>query len=332
MVRCDGKELDLRASFYVTVHGENTVLRILDRTKNLVSLDELGFAPQMLRRYIDNVLEAASGILLVTGPTGSGKTTTLYSSLEYANDPAKKVITCEDPVEYIIPGIVQCSINEKVGPTFADTLRSIVRQDPDTIVLGEIRDHLSAQTAIESALTGHKVYSTLHTEDAVSAMLRLVEMKLEPYLVASTLSAVLAQRLVRRVCSQCQEEHQPDSRILRILGVRREDMHGYSFTRGRGCDNCHGSGYRGRLGVYELLIISDAMREALIAQAPTHELRRLALVTEGYVSLLEDGIGKAMKGETTFEEILDKVPRTSPPRRVAEILDAISDSSQSAGR
>ena len=185
---------------------------------------------------------------------------------------------------------------------------------------------------MQSALTGHRVYSTLHTEDAVSAMLRLVEMKLEPYLVASTLSAVLAQRLVRRICPECREECQPDGRILRILGIRREDVRGYTFARGRGCDNCHGSGYRGRLGIYELLTISDAMREALIAHAPTHELRRLATATEGYVSLLEDGISKAVKGETTFEEVLDKVPRTSPPRRVVEILDAISDSRQSPGR
>jgi type IV pilus assembly protein PilB len=332
VVLCDGKEIDLRASFYVTVHGENTVLRVLDRAKNLVGLDELGFAPRMLRRYVDNVLESASGILLITGPTGSGKTTTLYSSLDYVNNPEKKVITCEDPVEYVITGLSQCSVNEKVGPTFSDTLKAIVRQDPDVIVLGEIRDRMSAHTAIQSALTGHRVYSTFHTEDAVSALVRMVEMDLEPYLVASTLSAVLAQRLVRKICPKCREDCRPSSRELRLLGIAREDVASRSFKRGKGCEECHGTGYRGRLGIYELLILTDAIREAVIAHAPAHEMRGLAVATEGYVSLLEDGIGKVLLGETTFEEVLDKVPRTSPARRVPEILEAISENNHVVGR
>jgi type IV pilus assembly protein PilB len=322
-VLCDSKEVDLRASFYVTVHGENTVLRILDRTKNLLDLEDLGFAPRMLRRYVDDVLESSSGILLVTGPTGSGKTTTLYSSVAYVNEPTKKVITCEDPVEYVIDGISQCSVNEKVGPTFGDTLRAIVRQDPDIIVLGEIRDPTSAKTAVESALTGHKVFSTFHTEDAASAVLRLVEMKVEPYMVASTLSAILAQRLVRKICPDCREEYKPGARELRLVGVAREDIAGFRFMKGSGCDNCMGTGYHGRVGIYELLLLTDTMKEAVMSHAPTHELRNLAAKDAGYVSLLEDGIAKVLEDQTTFEEILDNAPRTVTPRRIPEIQNAI---------
>lgn len=322
-VLCDSKEVDLRASFYVTVHGENTVLRILDRTKNLLDLEDLGFAPNMLRRFVDDVLESSSGILMVTGPTGSGKTTTLYSSVKYVNKPTKKVITCEDPVEYVIDGISQCSVNEKTGPTFADTLKSIVRQDPDVIVLGEIRDPVSAKTAVESALTGHKVLSTFHTEDAASAVLRLVEMKVEPYLVASTLSAILAQRLVRRICPDCKEDYRPGARELRLIGVAREDITGLRLLKGRGCDNCMGTGYRGRVGIYELLLLTDTMKEAVMNQAPTHELRNLAAKNEGYVSLLEEGIAKVLQGMTTFEEVLDNAPRTVLPRRIPEIQNAV---------
>jgi type IV pilus assembly protein PilB len=322
-VLCDSTEVDLRASFYVTVHGENTVLRILDRTKNLLDLEDLGFAPGMLSRYMDNVLESSSGILMVTGPTGSGKTTTLYSSVKYVNQPTKKVITCEDPVEYVIDGISQCSVNEKVGPTFADTLKSIVRQDPDIIVLGEIRDPTSAKTAVESALTGHKVFSTFHTEDAASAVLRLVEMRVEPYLVASTLSAILAQRLVRRICPDCKDDYKPGARELRLVGVAREDITGFRFAKGKGCDKCMGTGYRGRVGIYELLLLTDAMKEAVMNHAPTHELRNLAVRTEGYVSLLEEGIAKVLQGMTTFEEILDNAPRTVLPRRIPEIQNVV---------
>ncbi|HWC78308.1 MAG TPA: ATPase, T2SS/T4P/T4SS family, partial [Blastocatellia bacterium] len=252
-VKTDKQEIDIRVSFYATVFGENVVLRILNKA-SLISLQELGFAPNILRMFSEDVLGAPSGITMITGPTGSGKTTTLYSSVDFCNDPTVKIITCEDPVEYVIDGISQCSINEKIGLTFHETLRSIVRQDPDIIVIGEIRDRFSADVAVESALTGHKVFATFHTEDSVGALIRLINMEIETSLIASTIGAVLAQRLVRKVCTNCRVEDLPDDRVLRRFGLTLDELKQFTLVRGKGCSNCNFTGYRGRVGLYELLV------------------------------------------------------------------------------
>ena len=246
-VRTEGREVDIRMSSYASAFGETIVMRLLDRNRGLVALHELGFEPRMLSLLRDIVLRTSSGLVLVTGPTGSGKTTTLYSFIDYINEPGVKTITCEDPVEYVLAGVTQCGVNEKSGPTFADSLRAIVRQDPDVIVVGEVRDPVTASMALEAALTGHKVFSTFHTEDAVGAVLRLMEMGAEPYLIASTLSCIVAQRLLRRVCPQCSRPAELRREDLRFLAVDRGDFAGQRLAMGRGCPHCNGSGYRGRL-------------------------------------------------------------------------------------
>jgi type IV pilus assembly protein PilB len=240
-VKTDKQEIDIRASFYATVFGENVVLRILNKA-SLISLQELGFAPNILRLYSEDVLAAPSGITLITGPTGSGKTTTLYSSIDFCNDPTVKIITCEDPVEYVIDGISQCSINEKIGLGFNETLKSIVRQDPDIIVIGEIRDRFSADIAVQSALTGHKVFATFHTEDSVGALVRLINMEIETSLIASTIGAILAQRLVRKVCAGCRTEYKPEDRVLRRFGLNRDELNKFRLWQGKGCSACNFTG------------------------------------------------------------------------------------------
>lgn len=248
-VKVAGREVDVRVSIYASMFGETLVLRILDRKHGLVPLHRLGFEDRILSMLRDVVLRSSSGLILVTGPTGCGKTTTLYSFIDYINDDTHKVITCEDPVEYVLEGVTQCSINEKTGPTFAASLRAILRQDPDTIVVGEIRDETTSALAVESALTGHKVFSTFHTEDAVGAVVRLTEMGIEPFLVASTLSCVIAQRLVRRLCAACRKPGTASRHDLRFLGLTRKAMNDVPVLDAAGCDACGGSGYTGRLGI-----------------------------------------------------------------------------------
>lgn len=321
-VKTDKQEIDIRVSFYATVFGENVVMRILNKA-SLISLEELGFAPNILRIYTEDVLAAPSGILLITGPTGSGKTTTLYSSIDHCNDPTVKIITCEDPVEYVIDGISQCSINEKIGLTFNETLRSIVRQDPDMIVIGEIRDKFSADVAVQSALTGHKVFATFHTEDSVGALVRLINMDIETSLIASTIGAVLAQRLVRKVCSNCSVEYKPEDRSLRRFGLARDELNKFTLFRGKGCSGCNFTGYRGRLGIYELLVPNGEVRDAILQKRTMQEIRQISLDTCDLCTMQEDGMVKALRGVTTLEEVLENAPRVFHRRPLDTVLKIV---------
>jgi type IV pilus assembly protein PilB len=241
--------------------------------------------------------------VLVTGPTGSGKTTTLYSALNTVNDVALKIITTEDPVEYDIEGIVQVPINEEIGVTYSACLRSILRQDPDVILVGEIRDADTARIAIEASLTGHLVFSTLHTNDAPSAIIRLIDIGVEPFLLAATVETIVAQRLVRRVCAACRLEYTPDEAVLRELAIREEDVRGKKFARGKGCEKCHGSGYSGRLALYEILVASDRLKQ-MILDGKSVDSIRLAAREEGMRTLRESGLLAIGDGETTVEEVL----------------------------
>jgi type IV pilus assembly protein PilB len=321
-VKTDSQEIDIRASFYATVFGENVVLRILNKA-SLISLEELGFAPNILRLYTEDVLSVPSGITLITGPTGSGKTTTLYSSIDFCNDPTVKIITCEDPVEYVIDGISQCSINEKIGLTFHETLKSIVRQDPDVIVIGEIRDKFSADVAVQSALTGHKVFATFHTEDSVGALIRLMNMEIETSLIASTIGAVLAQRLVRKVCINCRVHHSPEDRVLRRFALTREDIKRFTVWRGRGCASCNFTGYRGRIGLYELLVPNADIRDAILQKRTAQEIRQISLDSANLCTMQEDGMVKALRGETTLEEVLENAPRVFHRRPLDTVLNIV---------
>ena len=321
-VKSDNQEIDIRVSFYATVFGENVVLRILNKA-SLIGLEELGFAPNILRLYTDDVLYAPSGICLVTGPTGSGKTTTLYSSVDFCNDPSVKIITCEDPVEYVIDGISQCSINEKIGLTFNETLKSIVRQDPDVIVIGEIRDKFSADVAVESALTGHKVFATFHTEDSVGALVRLINMDIETSLIASTIGAVLAQRLVRKVCSNCRAQYTPEDRSLRRFGLTLEEISRFTLLKGRGCSACNFTGYRGRVGLYELLVPNGDIRDAILQKRTAQEIRQISLDSCNLCTMQEDGMVKALRGHTTLEEVLENAPRVFHRRPLDQVLEIV---------
>ena len=316
--------VDLRISIYVTVHGESAVMRLLRRDRRMVKLEDMGFSKTTFRHFVEDVLEPATGIVLVTGPTGSGKTSTLYTAVDHINDISKKIITCEDPVEYVIPGLMQCSIADRPGINFVDSLKTIVRQDPDVILIGEIRDTRSAEMAVQCALTGHKVFSTFHTEDSVGALVRLLDMNIEGFLIASTVTAVLAQRLVRRQCAECRAPYTPSPRELRALGIARDDLADRTLTRGRGCAACLRTGYKGRLGIHELLLVTDPMRDAILQKKPTHELRSIAFESPGFVCLQEDGIAKALKGETTLTEVIENAPRSQfvrPLRRLMEIYE-----------
>jgi len=323
-LQCEGEDIDIRASFYVTVFGENAVLRVLRKANVLVGLEEMGFSAATLKTYLQDVLEPTSGALLVTGPTGSGKTTTLYASLQRLVDDTKKVITCEDPVEYLIDGVTQCSVADRPGMSFLDSLRAIVRQDPDIILVGEIRDSESANVTIHCALTGHKVMTTFHTEDSVGALVRLLQMDIEPFLIASTITAVLGQRLLRRQCPHCKVEYSPTPSEIRALSLSREELVSYTLTRGRGCRECHYTGYRGRIGVYELLVLNDALRDGLLQKRSAHDIRRLAQDVPGFVSLQEDGIAKALRGETTLAEVAANCPRRPIVRPFRQLLEMYS--------
>lgn len=315
-----GREVDLRVSIYVTVFGESAVMRILNREMALVTLDQLGMAPNMLARYREDVLHSPTGVVLFTGPTGSGKTTTLYSSIAYCNNINTKIITAEDPVEFTIEGIIQCSINEKMGRSFASTLREIVRQDPDIIVMGEIRDKESAEVAIQAALTGHKVYSTFHTEDTIGGLLRLIDMDIETFLISSTVVSVVAQRLLRRICEECKSPYVPAAKDAQSVGLGLDELRQYEYKRGRGCNHCAYTGYRGRIGAYELLVLNDPVKEAILAKKPAHIIRELSVETTGLISMREDACAKVVRGQTTFDEVLRHTPRTFNVRPLRQIL------------
>ena len=316
----NGREVDLRLSIYVTVFGECAVMRILNREMALVTLEQLGMAPNMLARYREDVLHPPTGVVLFTGPTGSGKTTTLYSSMAYCNNIHTKIITAEDPVEFTIEGIIQCSINEKMGRNFESTLREMVRQDPDIIVMGEIRDKISAEVAIQAALTGHKVYSTFHTEDTIGGLLRLIDMDIETFLISSTVVSVVAQRLLRRICDRCKVPYVPTGKEAKALGLPLDGLRQYEYKRGSGCNHCAYTGYRGRIGAYELLVLNEPVKEAILAKKPAHAIRALSVETTGLISMREDACAKVIRGFTTFEEVLRHTPRTFTVRSLHQIL------------
>jgi type IV pilus assembly protein PilB len=312
-------QVDLRVSTYVTVHGEKIVFRIINKMNKLLTVEELGMPPRMLDDFTTRSLEAPSGVLIVTGPTGSGKTSTVYSCIEHLNSIETSIITAEDPVEYVIDGIGQCSINAKLNLTFEETLRHIVRQDPDIIVIGEIRDFFSADVAVQAALTGHKVLTTFHTEDSIGALIRLVNMNIEPFLISSTINCILAQRLLRRICPHCKKKQTIGTRELKMLGFHGGELSGGTFYKGDGCGHCRHTGYSGRLAVHEMLLMEEHVRAAVLKNATSHELRSIGLQYAGLVTLMESGIYKASKGITTIEEVLRCLPKLIVPRPLAEV-------------
>jgi len=311
--------MDMRVSFYVTVHGEKIVLRLLNRQAELLNIDDIGMFHRMVERFRLDALDCPSGVVIVTGPTGSGKTTTVYSCINYLNNPHASIITAEEPVEYIIEGIAQCSINPKINLTFEETLRHIVRQDPDVIVIGEIRDSYSAEVAVQAALTGHKVLTTFHTEDSIGGLIRLLNMDIDAFLISSTVVCVLAQRLMRKVCLSCAVPYQLiPSEILRI-GYTPKDLLGAEFKKGRGCPQCRHTGYKGRVAAFEMLILNESVRDGLLERKTSHQIRQISIASTGLVTLFEDGIFKAAKGITTVEEVLRSLPRLQKPRPLAEL-------------
>ena len=297
-----GHPVDLRVSVLPTLFGESVVMRVLDRGVVSLDLDKLGMDDDILRPFRE-IITRPNGIILVTGPTGSGKTTTLYSALSELNEPDDKIITTEDPIEYDIEGIVQVPIDSDIGVTFASALRAILRQDPDRILVGEIRDVETAEIAIQAALTGHMVFSTLHTNDSPATVTRLRDMGVQPFLITATVEAILAQRLVRRICKDCKEEYVPDADTLADLELTSDQVVGKTFFRGRGCDKCSGSGYKGRLGLYELLVMTDELRDLVVRNASTEEIRDLARKA-GMVTLRDSGMVNMFEGHTTPDEVI----------------------------
>jgi len=314
-----GQRCDIRVSVFATLHGQKIVMRLLSRKATLIDIRVTGMAPRMLERFLQDALDIPSGVILITGPTGSGKTTTLYGAINYLNTHDTSIVTAEDPVEYVVEGISQCSINPAINLTFEETLRHMVRQDPDIIVLGEIRDRFSADTAIQAALTGHKVLTTFHTEDSIGGLLRLMNMDIEAFLISSTVVSVVAQRLVRRVCEACAEPYQPGPLELRRLGFTGSELAGAAFRLGKGCPLCRYSGYKGRVGVFELLVLNEQLKEALLARRTSTEIRRISVETSGLVTLLEDGLVKAAQGQTSLAEIIRYMPRLERARPLADL-------------
>ena len=297
-----GRQIDLRVSTLPTQFGESVVLRVLDRSTVSLEIENLGMPDDVYSSFTRDI-KKPNGIIIVTGPTGSGKTTTLYSGLRRINDIETKVLTAEEPVEYDIEGIMQVPINESVGNSFGKVLRAFLRQDPDVMMIGEIRDLETAQIAIQASLTGHLVFSTLHTNDAAGAVTRLIDMDVEPYLISSTLEAVLGQRLVRKVCDRCKIPYAPDDEILKSLGLTQQDVADRQFYYGTGCENCGNIGYRGRKGIYEYLSITPVIRELINERKPTLIIRDKA-VEQGMRTMRQDGVRNVLDGYTTVEEIL----------------------------
>ena len=297
-----GHPVDLRVSVLPTLFGESVVMRVLDRGVVSLDLNKIGMPPETLRNF-RTVMQRPNGIVLVTGPTGSGKTTTLYSALSELNEIEDKLITTEDPVEYDIEGIVQVQIDSEIGNTFAHCLRSILRQDPDRILVGEIRDTETAEIAVQASLTGHMVFSTLHTNDAPSTITRLRDMGVPPFLITATVEAILAQRLVRKICTLCKEEVIPTADLLADLEMTSDQLAGRKLFRGKGCDKCNRTGYKGRLGIYELMLMNDEMRDMIIRNCSTEDLRNTARKF-GMVTLRDAGMESVFAGLTTAEEVI----------------------------
>ena len=300
-IRIADKNIDIRASTIPTAFGERLVLRLLDKSNILLQVSDLGMPEEMLNGF-NRLIRLAHGNILVTGPTGSGKTTTLYAALTTINKSDINIITIEDPIEYQIEGISQIQVNPKIDLTFARGLRSIVRQDPDVILVGEIRDLETAEIAIQSALTGHLVFSTLHTNDAASAITRLIDMGIESFLVTSSVVAILAQRLVRVICTNCREEYVPDEESLRNIGLAPEMLAGKKLYRGRGCPSCLNTGYHGRMGIFELMFLDDTIQSLILKSSDSNVIKHKA-IEHGMITLRQDGAQKVLKGITTIEEI-----------------------------
>jgi len=298
-LKIENQDLDIRVSTFPTTHGENIVLRLLEQSKVVLGMGELGISIEIIKK-VEQLITKPYGMILVTGPTGSGKTTTLYAALNKINSMDKNIITIEDPVEYQMPIIRQTQVNVKAGLTFATGLRNILRQDPDVILVGEIRDAETVTIAIEAALTGHLVFSTIHTNDAAGAVTRLMDMQIEPFLITSSLIGVLAQRLVRAICEKCREAYTVDAEVLKKMGVKTDKA---QFYRGRGCLDCKKSGYTKRIGLFELLLIDEDIRRLILTRASNKEIKALA-IKKGMISMRLDGLKKAEQGITTVEEVL----------------------------
>ncbi|MBI4641595.1 MAG: type II secretion system ATPase GspE, partial [Candidatus Tectomicrobia bacterium] len=303
-IRIADREVDIRVSVIPTAFGERIVLRLLDKSALFIGLEAIGFSKEHYRVY-ERLIRRSTGIILVTGPTGSGKTTTLYATLSKINTGDKNIITVEDPIEYQLEGIGQMQINERIGLTFAEGLRSILRQDPDIIMVGEIRDRETVEVAIQASLTGHLVFSTLHTNDSAGAVTRLLDMGLEPFLVSSSVVAIMAQRLVRVICEQCKAPYKPEDAELEEIGISREalERQGGALFRGQGCSHCLQTGYKGRIGIYELLVVDDPIRRLILTNTDSNMIKKEA-VKQGMITLLKDGADKVLRGITTIEEVL----------------------------
>ena len=298
----DKKELDLRVSSLPSIHGESIVMRILDKTSFFVGLEDVGFLPKEKKDF-EKLINLPNGMILVTGPTGSGKTTTLYATLSHINQKDRKVIMIEDPVEYQLDGVNQVQVKSQIGLTFASGLRSMLRQAPDIIMVGEIRNLETAQIAVQSALTGHLIFSTLHTNDACGAITRLIDMGVKPYLASSTVQGVLAQRLVRTICPSCREAYKPSEEEAKILSLSPEEVNSLKLYRGKGCPTCAYTGYKGRMGIFELFIMTDEARELVLNNSSSTELNKKAKES-GMKGLKEDGLNKVKRGYTTVEEVM----------------------------
>lgn len=301
-LKVGGKDIDIRVSVFPTYYGERIVLRLLNKSDMKFDLDSLGFSKETLKIFND-LIKKTHGIILVTGPTGSGKTTTLYSVLTRLNTADVNILTVEDPIEYQLHGVGQMQVKPKIDLTFASGLRSILRQDPDIIMVGEIRDLETAEIAIQAALTGHRVFSTIHTNDAASGITRLLDMGVEPFLIASSVNAFLAQRLVRTICPHCKQSYKPDPVVLKDLGIKPSHIQGKKLYRGKGCDKCINTGYLGRTGIYELLPVTNDIRRLIMEHADAVQIKEKA-ISNGMKTLLQDGVEKALQGITTLEEVL----------------------------
>lgn len=301
-IKIGGKEIDIRVSIFPTHYGERIVLRLLNKSDISFELNSIGFSKEVLEGFND-LINITHGVVLVTGPTGSGKSTTLYGVLTKLNNDDVNILTVEDPIEYQIHGIGQMQIKPKIGLTFASGLRSILRQDPDIIMIGEIRDIETAEIAIQSALTGHRVFSTLHTNDAASGITRLIDMGIEPYLISSSVNAFLAQRLVRTICQNCIAPYKPTQKELDRAGITRSSLSKGNLFRGKGCEKCLNTGYTGRIGIFELLRVTDSIRKMIMTGSDASSIKEQA-IKEGMITLLTDGVQKASKGITTLEEVL----------------------------
>lgn len=324
----DGRDIDCRLSTLPVVHGECLVMRLLDKTMMQVGVQQIGMTPEVLDQFM-KIVQRPNGIMLVTGPTGSGKTTTLYAALNEINEPTEKIITTEDPVEYQMDGLVQVNINTNAGLTFARCLRAILRQDPDVILVGEIRDAETAQIAIQASLTGHLVFSTLHTNSAAATISRLVDMGIEPFLITSTLAGVIAQRLVRMTCPRCKAPYRPAPDELAEFGTTVDEVADITFMKGTGCNECGQTGYKGRIGIFELLTITEEVMNLILEHATTDELHATAL-SQGMKTMRQDGWLKICLGVTTFEEVMHHTPREAPELIEKEMKSVIEKSAHAA--